>query len=140
MARALELFRLTQKEDYTNIGQIENPFVLIELSKLIQGGSSLAKIILESMAKDFRNSLNTLEKKKLIMSQHVADNNGQVRDKLNEILHGMSMTQKLGFDRHPVLIIDENYIKGQIKILEKNIGNVFGEKIKTMIIKTITVF
>ncbi|MEL6803174.1 MAG: hypothetical protein AAFO91_05230 [Bacteroidota bacterium] len=37
MSRALELFRFIQNEEYSNIEQMKNPFVLIELSKLIHG-------------------------------------------------------------------------------------------------------
>ena len=91
------------------------------------------------MTKDIQNSLNMLEKKKIIMSQNVVDNSGRVKEKLAEILHAMAVTQRSGLDRKTVPFIDAEYIQSKISHVEKTIGGVFNEYVRSMITKTINV-
>ena len=91
------------------------------------------------MNEDIIGSLSMLEKKKLLMRQNVNDSSEKVLEKLMEILQGMDRYKKFYFEKKSFPMINETYIERKIGNLDKTVGGVFDEYVKSMILQTVKV-
>ena len=92
------------------------------------------------MSNEIVLSLDHLEKKKLLVRTSVPNINGNIQEKLGEILHGMAEHKKFEFEKQCLPLIDAAYIDRKVGVLDKTMHGVFDEYVKDLISQAIRVF
>jgi hypothetical protein len=91
------------------------------------------------MNEDIMNSLNTLEKKKIMMSQEIRDNNPKIQEKLQEVLDRMGTYKRRLDPIRKLGNIDSEFIQKKVEGVNKAVNGVFNFYVRNLIVQTVNV-
>ena len=80
-----------------------------------------------------------LDKKKIMMSQEIRDNNPKIREKLQEILERMSKYKRRLDPIKKLGHIDSEYIQKKVDNVDKAMNGVFNFYVRNLIVQTVNV-